>query len=183
MNTGAGRWAAARYICLLSIKTRDSLAADINGTYEGPDGDRTTAADKYADYIEYTLDSEGKTDIAYYDADDNTVDEGNGTGLGNGGTEGTNYTAAEESHSVKQTQEGMVLTMEEWKAMGSPVGKYWVYDTDGWAYWAEAIEPGEATGLLLDGIEAGHGAGGEMVLCHRRSRAVCLQRRLGQRGR
>ena len=63
-------------------KNKDSLAADINGTYEGPDGDRTTAADKYADYIEYTLDSEGKTDIAYYDADDNTVDEGNGTGLG-----------------------------------------------------------------------------------------------------
>ena len=134
-------------------KNKDSLAADINGTYEGPDGDRTTAADKYADYIEYTLDSEGKTDIAYYDADDNTVDEGNGNGLGNGGTEGTNYTAAEESHSVKQTQEATVLTMEEWKAMGSPVGKYWVYDTDGWAYWAEAIQPGEATGLLLDGIE------------------------------
>lgn len=32
------------------------------------------------------------------------------------------------------------------------MGNYWVYDTDGWAYWADAIEPGTATGLLLDGI-------------------------------
>ena len=47
----------------------------------------------------------------------------------------------------------MCIRDREWKAQGSPVGKYWVYDTDGWAYWAEAIQPGEATGLLLDGIE------------------------------
>ena len=133
-------------------KNKDSLAADINGTYEGPDGDRTTPGDKYADYVAYILD-ETKTDTAYYDADDDTVDEGNGTGKGNGGTEGTNYTSREETHTATQTPEAAVLTMEEWKAMGSPVGKYWVYDTDGWAYWAEAIQPGEATGLLLDGIE------------------------------
>ena len=44
-------------------------------------------------------------------------------------------------------------SMEEWKAQGSPTGKYWVYDSDAWAYWAEPLAPGEATGLLLDGIE------------------------------
>ena len=29
---------------------------------------------------------------------------------------------------------------------------YWVYDTDGWAYWAQAIEPDTSTGLLLNGL-------------------------------
>ena len=62
-------------------------------------------------------------------------------------------TTAEETHTAKATQNATVLTMEEWKAQGSPTGKYWVYDTDGWAYWAEPIIPGEATGLLLDEIE------------------------------
>ena len=37
--------------------------------------------------------------------------------------------------------------MAKWKEDGNQPGKYWVYDTDGWAYWAEAIQPGEATGL------------------------------------
>ncbi len=46
------------------------------------------------------------------------------------------------------------MTMEEWKALpeDQKVGPYWVYDTDGWAYWAQPIKPGETTGLLLDGI-------------------------------
>ena len=64
-----------------------------------------------------------------------------------------NYTVKEETHTAKATQTATVLTMAEWKAQGSPVGPYWVYDTDGWAYWAQPILPGEATGLLLDGIE------------------------------
>ena len=50
------------------------------------------------------------------------------------------------------TLDGTVMTMAEWKAAGSKPGAYWVYDVDGWAYWAQAIEPGTATGLLLDGI-------------------------------
>ena len=28
----------------------------------------------------------------------------------------------------------------------------WVYDTDGYAYWSQQLAPGEATGLLLDGV-------------------------------
>ena len=32
-------------------------------------------------------------------------------------------------------------------------GDFWVWDDDGWAYWANAIQPDTATGLLLDGIE------------------------------
>ena len=36
-------------------KDRDSLDADINGTFEGPDGDPATDADRYDDYHEYQL--------------------------------------------------------------------------------------------------------------------------------
>ena len=55
-------------------KNKDSLKADINGTYQGTvPGDDT----HYDDYHAYTL-GESKTDNAVYDADDNTVDEGDG---------------------------------------------------------------------------------------------------------
>lgn len=111
-------------------KDKDSLAADINGTYAGPDGDRTTDGDKFKDYHEYDL-GEEKTDMAIYGIDNQ----------------------AEETHRGKETLESKVITMAEWKAMGAPIGNYWVYDVDGWAYWAQAIEPGEATGLLTTGIK------------------------------
>ena len=127
-------------------KNKDSLAADINGTYAGPDGYPDTDNDRYDDYVEYALDDQ-KTADAVYDADDDEDDEGDAA------VEGVDITTAEETHTAKATQEATVLTMEEWKAQGSPTGKYWVYDSDGWAYWAEPLAPGEATGLLLDGIE------------------------------
>ena len=127
-------------------KNKDSLAADINGTFAGPDGDPDTDNDRYDDYVEYALDDQ-KTADAVYDADDDEDDEGDAA------VEGVDITTAEETHTAKATQEATVLTMEEWKAQGSPTGKYWVYDSDGWAYWAEPLAPGEATGLLLDGIE------------------------------
>ena len=127
-------------------KNKDSLAADINGTFAGPDGDPDTDNDRYDDYVEYALDDQ-KTADAVYDADDDEDDEGDAA------VEGVDVTTAEETHTAKATQEATVLTMEEWKAQGSPTGKYWVYDSDGWAYWAEPLAPGEATGLLLDGIE------------------------------
>ncbi len=122
---------------------KDSLAADINGTYEGTDPDDDIHYDDYKSYV----DGETKTSTEVWDADDNDMDEGDGA------VEGANISSiADQTHVAKATQNATVLTMAEWKAMGSPVGKYWVYDTDGWAYWAEAIMPGEATGLLLDGI-------------------------------
>ena len=127
-------------------KNKDSLAADINGTFAGPDGDPDTDNDRYDDYVEYALDDQ-KTADAVYDADDDEIDEGDAA------VEGVDIETVEETHTAKATQNAAVLTMEEWKAQGSPVGKYWVYDSDGWAYWAEPLAPGEATGLLLDGIE------------------------------
>ncbi|MGN0537318.1 MAG: hypothetical protein ACI4M3_05025 [Acutalibacteraceae bacterium] len=114
-------------------KNKDSLKADINGTYEGLDDI------PYSDYVTYT---EGytKTGKAVYDNDlNNTEDE--------------NVTTATESHTARKTQNATVMTMQEWIDGGRQTGKFWVYDVDGWAYWAEAIQPGEATGLLLDRID------------------------------
>ena len=54
--------------------------------------------------------------------------------------------------SAKQTRLAEVMTMAQWKADGSQTGDYWVIDTDGWAYWAAPIAPGEATGLLLSKV-------------------------------
>ena len=127
------------------LKNRDSLKADINGTYAGPDGDPATDEDQYGDYETYTV-GQTKTADAEYDADDNDIDEGDA------GVEDVNYTLQSETHTAAETLEAQVLTMAQWKAMGAPAGPYWVYDTDGWAYWAQAIQPGEATGLLLNGI-------------------------------
>jgi len=44
-----------------------------------------------------------------------------------------------------------VITIAEWNE-NQRIGNYWVIDTDGWAYWASPIFPGEATGLLLSGV-------------------------------
>ena len=126
-------------------KNKDSLKSDINGTFEGPDHNPATNEDRYKDYKVYTNGQE-VTAEAVYDADTNDVDEGENA------VEDVNITTKEETHTAEATQTGTVLTMKEWIESGAKPGKYWIYDEDGWAYWGEAIQPGEATGLLLDGI-------------------------------
>ena len=117
-------------------KNQDSLKADINGTLE----------QGFADYHKYTLNEE-KTANEIFDADNNTVDE-------EAPVEGTNITTvADQKHTAKETLNGTVMTMDAWKAAGSKLGDYWVYDKDGWAYWANPLKPGTATGLLLDQVE------------------------------
>ena len=138
-------------------KDKDSLTADINGTYEG-----TVEGDKvyYDDYVVYEeggleidvttdgenalTDAEGTvgtvTGYAVYDDDTNTEDDG-----------GTR--SETETHTAKATGTATVMTMQEWLDAGSQPGNFWVYDADGWAYWANPIMPGESTGLLLDSIE------------------------------
>ena len=74
-------------------KNKDSLAADINGTYEGTaKGDDT----HYDDYHAYRP-GEQKTEDAIYDNDDNTIDEGNSA------VNPDNITAVEEQHTAKTT--------------------------------------------------------------------------------
>ena len=123
-------------------KNKDSLKADINGTYEGTTPDDDT---HYDDYHAYKS-GEQKTEDAIYDNDDNTIDEGNSA------VNPDNITTVKETHETKLTLNAEVMTMQEWIDAGAKPGPYWVYDTDGWAYWAQAIEPNTSTGLLLNGL-------------------------------
>ena len=82
-------------------KNKDSLKADINGTYDGTDA---TDDIHYNDYHAYSL-GEQKTDNAVYDKDDNTVDEGDAA------VEGTNITTKEETHTAASTLDGTVITI------------------------------------------------------------------------
>lgn len=123
-------------------KDLNCIDADINGTYaeEYELGDR----EHYDDYVSYFL-GEPKTEDAKYAYED----------LGGpviGPILGTHYYYEEETHRAERTLVAEVISMERWQELGEPIGNYWVYDTDGWAYWADAIMPQTATGLLLDEI-------------------------------
>ena len=56
-------------------------------------------------------------------------------------------------HTAKNTLNANNMTMAEWIAAGSTPGRHWVLDEDGWAYWAESLQAGTATGLLLSGYK------------------------------
>jgi len=45
-----------------------------------------------------------------------------------------------------------ILTMDEWLDLSDRKGNFWVVDTDGWVYWANEIQPSEATGLFLNSV-------------------------------
>lgn len=115
-------------------KNKDSLDADVNGTLAGGG-----TGIPYGDYIEYK-ENDKEWGSAIYDADDNTVQD-------------ENVTTAREEHTAAETLDAAVITMAKWIEDGRNPGPYWVYDVDGWAYWAQPIEPGTATGLLLASIE------------------------------
>ena len=133
---------------------KDSLEADINGTYAGLDGtdgeNEGDDADRYGDYYEY-YDGEEKMADATYDADANNIDEiAEGTA-----TENVNYKKVSATHYATTTANASLMSMAEWQALSeeAQIGDYWVYDDDGWVYYAKPIPAGTATGLLLDGIE------------------------------
>ena len=64
-------------------------------------------------------------------------------------------TTPDVTHTAQQTiaQEQGVITMYRWIEQGRPLGNFWVVDEDGWAYWANLLQPGEATSLLLNSID------------------------------
>lgn len=109
-------------------KDKDSEDADLNGTFAGPDNDASNGNDAFDDYIKYALNTPIE-DTAYYD----------------------NHETKTETHVVAETQSATMMSMAEWKA-NPQLGNYWVYDDDGWAYWAQPLWPDSATGLLLDEI-------------------------------
>lgn len=122
-------------------KNNESLESDINGTLEGVDLDRYEG-EAYDDFILYNTDgsNDGVTsktaNAEYYD--ENAANK-------------VKYES--EIHYTQSTLQGSVISMEAWHTMGSPEGAYWVYDTDGWAYWAQPLEEQSATALLLDAIK------------------------------
>lgn len=108
-------------------KDMNSLIADINGTFDA----------NFADYTKYTLGAILNDNAEYtIRKSDNSFE-----------TKTIN-----ETHIAKSTLNGTVIPMQQWIDEGKNSGNYWVYDTDGWAYWANPIKPDTATGLLLDGI-------------------------------
>lgn len=121
-------------------KNKDSLQVDGNGSYQG-DG----KGNPYNDYYAWSLGESSKA-YAYYDADENNVDEGTNA------VENVNYKKQEETHYAAKTKTATYMSMDEWIKAGSPVGNYWVWDDDGWFYWARPLCAGETTGLLLDEI-------------------------------
>lgn len=139
-------------------KNKDSLQADVNGTYLGPDGKVTDSPidDRYTDYSPYA-EGETKTDFEIYDADVNAIDE-----VGDDFAHLSDYVTAgnirlrERTHAAQPTLNAKLISMADWLALtengydAEQHGGYWVYDTDGWCYWSAAIAPNTATGLLLD---------------------------------
>lgn len=148
-------------------KNKDSLQADINGTYLFDTGvitDKDVAGGQYSTMETYE-EAQSKTAYALYDIDSNQVDEiaeEDLDGMIENGTVAAEYEAnvkaLQEDHAAKKTGNASLISMSDWLAMvGNSYdeethGNYWVYDTDGWVYWSAPIKPGEATGLLLDEI-------------------------------
>lgn len=71
--------------------------------------------------------------------------------------EAANTYSRENFHGVQFSRNAKILTMAEWTAGGNgrvpmELGDYWVVDTNGWCYWANTLESGEATGMLLNEV-------------------------------
>lgn len=128
-------------------KDDTSLESELNGTLEGMD------EEPFADFIDYTeYENRTKEDWAYYHYDPNTYEEVSGAII----EEDKKQYKVWEEHQVQNTLETEeVISMAEWMSRdyADQIGRYWVYDTDGWAYWAQPISGDSATGPLIQGVE------------------------------
>ena len=147
-------------------KNKDSLAPDVNGTYEGTIDDDIVHYDNYVTYEA----GESLTNRAAYDWDSDQIEEdgdnipydnvANGTGVyewneGDAEPPIDDYdvlTKEEEHIAAPISTTASVVSMDQWIENGSQLGAFWVYDSDGWAYWAQPIAPGTTTGLFLNGV-------------------------------
>ncbi len=121
-------------------RNKDSLKPDINGTLEGKYGK------PYDDYIRWTA-GQTLTGDEIYDADADGDDEALPQ-------EGADITIKpNQTHAAVDTPTAKVMTMKQWRDAGRPMEDIWVYDTDGWAYYAKAIPPKSSTGLFLNSAE------------------------------
>lgn len=109
----------------------DDLEPDFNGTFR--DEYNEIKEEPYDDFEKYTVGGTPST------ATDKVVT-----------VDGTASTAT--THTAKETKTADITTMAEWLDDGAPISDTWVFDVDGWAYYAAPIAPETATGLLIDGI-------------------------------
>lgn len=144
-------------------KNKDSLYADINGTWAG-----TGSGMSFGDYIEWgptaqntatgdeIYDSDNNTDDEYSDPNHATTPGATGYGCSADYATTNNYVKVNPNvqHTATVTCTSHVISMADWLELSDEqkIGDFWVYDTDGWAYWANPLQPGTATGLLLDEI-------------------------------
>lgn len=147
---------ARKYYLPTFNKNSGNEDADINGTMAGEDEDRFSE-DKYLDYNAYSQGSQVYGDEVYaitegIDVPENAVINGDGT-----------YTLKNVLHTVKLTGgaterpssvSSYVITMDDWLDLDyeDKKGNYWVYDENGWAYWAAPLESMTATDVLLDEV-------------------------------
>lgn len=140
-------------------KNKMSLIADINGTYEGKTAGDTDHFDDYKAWKKGDTSGLGeKTTTAYYYSEDSDaipagkVDTTAGAAVDENPGAETTHKKASEKHSVTTTLgTEKIISMEEWLALPETQqkGNFWVYDEDGWAYWANPVSPNTATGPLL----------------------------------
>ena len=56
-------------------------------------------------------------------------------------------------HDAQLTLNAQVVTMEYWlNQLNAQAGHFWVWDEDGWFYWAMPLPPQQATGLIVNSI-------------------------------
>ncbi len=159
----------------LEADVNGTLAGPDGKEDEDPNDNLDLNADQYDDYIKWKLGEEADNEVIQ-DADaDNSYDEVGKdarvsiseivakedssieaevkAAFAAKGWDALNNVSFEgKTHKATETPYADVMTMAQWMELGSPMDDIWVYDTDGWAYYAKPIAPGEASGLLLDGI-------------------------------
>lgn len=109
---------------------QDSTNKEIDSKGSLSDANGNIKSEPYDDYRSYNVD-----------------DKESGTIITAGNQSGVTRT-----HTAAETNTAIIYTMEEWFNAGSPIQNAWVFDTDGWAYYAAPIPAGSTSGLLIDEV-------------------------------
>ncbi|WP_251422935.1 MULTISPECIES: hypothetical protein [Lactococcus] len=116
---------------------------------------RTAAAGHARDWIAGGGATDGSTDGTTHPGEGTDGFWSSGTSYTNGSQSITWPGSATATRTTAQNleQERAPMTIEQWETLPdeNKVGNFWVIDQQtGWAYWANRLEPGEATSYLLD---------------------------------
>ena len=164
--------AAENVIHTIEHKTEGATASNVtkhivkddSGNYVEYDGE-----DPIHDNFEWTMGGEGKyflskTSGEYPQAGNNTQTyymTADGVAHDDRGQTITAEEVQNAPEKYGKAPQCEVITMAEYKAKETGASgqderisyKGWVIDADGWAYWSQPLQPGEATGLLLDQVK------------------------------